>query len=63
MAELSDIQNEEIRYEISEFLERPDEIERFVGLFAAMKPILFPPNRFDKSLVEGFQFQTTALLN
>ncbi len=40
MAELSDIQNDDVRYEIAEYLERPEEIERFVGLFAGMKPIL-----------------------
>jgi 5-methyltetrahydrofolate--homocysteine methyltransferase len=40
MAELSDIQNEDIRYEIGEYLERPEEIERFIELFAAVKPAL-----------------------
>ena len=32
MAELSDIQNEIIRFEIEEYVERPDEIERNVEL-------------------------------
>ena len=34
MAEIADIQNEFIREEIEEYIERPDEIERMVGLFA-----------------------------
>jgi 5-methyltetrahydrofolate--homocysteine methyltransferase len=38
MAELADIQNQTIRTEIEEFLERPAEIERFVKLFARMRP-------------------------
>ena len=37
MAELADIQNEIIRAEIEEFLERPEEIERSVALFARMR--------------------------
>ena len=40
MPELSDIQNEDIRYEIEEYLERPEEIERFIKHFAGLKPIL-----------------------
>ncbi|MDP6565427.1 MAG: corrinoid protein [Alphaproteobacteria bacterium] len=40
MAELSDIQNQTIRDEIEEFLERPEEIERFVALFTRAKPLL-----------------------
>ncbi len=38
MAELSDIGNEFIRDEIEEFLERPEEIERNVNLFARTRP-------------------------
>ena len=38
MAELGDIQNEIIRDEIEEFLERPEEIARFIDLFAATRP-------------------------
>ncbi len=38
MAELSDIQNEIIREEIEEFLERPDEIERITNMFARIRP-------------------------
>ena len=38
MAELGDIQNEIIRDEIEEFLERPEEIARFIDLFAAVRP-------------------------
>ena len=40
MAQLSDIVNETIRAEIEEFLERPDEIERFVELFAKIRPMM-----------------------
>ena len=38
MAELSDITNAVIRSEIEEFLERPDEIERNIELFARVRP-------------------------
>ena len=34
MAELNDVRNEFIRQEIDEFIERPDERERIIGLFA-----------------------------
>jgi 5-methyltetrahydrofolate--homocysteine methyltransferase len=34
MAELKDVSNEFIRQEIDEFIERPDERERIIGLFA-----------------------------
>ncbi len=40
MAELNDIQNEFIREEIEEFIERPDEIERTVGIFAKARPAM-----------------------
>ncbi len=40
MAELNDIANQTIRDEIEEFLERPEEIERFVNLFSRAKPAL-----------------------
>ena len=36
MAELSDVSNEFIRGEIEEFIERPDERERIVNLFAGI---------------------------
>jgi 5-methyltetrahydrofolate--homocysteine methyltransferase len=38
MAQLTDIENEFIREEIEEFLERPDEIERNIELFANVRP-------------------------
>ena len=38
MAELADIENEFIREEIEEFLERPDEIERTIETFAKTRP-------------------------
>ena len=40
MAELGDIANELIREEIEEFLERPEEIERLVNLFAEARPTM-----------------------
>ena len=40
MAELSDIANPTIREEIEEFLERADEIERNVELFARTRPLM-----------------------
>ncbi len=38
MPEISDIDNEFIRDEIEEFIERPDEIERTVNIFAKARP-------------------------
>jgi len=38
MAELSDISNEFIRQEIAEFIERPNERERIINLFAKARP-------------------------
>ena len=38
MAELAEIENEFIREEIEEFLERPDEIERTIEIFAKTRP-------------------------
>ena len=40
MAEIADIENEFIRDEIEEYIERPDEIERMVGLFAGASPAM-----------------------
>lgn len=40
MAELSDIANETIREEIEEYVERPEEIERSVELFARASPLM-----------------------
>src|SRR6476620_7120620 len=40
MAELNDVTNDFIRGEIDEFIERPDERARIIGLFAGSKPIL-----------------------
>ena len=40
MAQLSDIVNKTIRSEIEEFLERPNEIERNVELFARVRPLM-----------------------
>ena len=40
MAELGDIQNEFIRQEITEYVERPDERQKIVGLYARTKPAM-----------------------
>ena len=52
MAQLSDIANEAIRQEISEFLERPEEIARNVELFANARPLL---QEVAAALIEGDQ--------
>lgn len=39
MAELSDIGNEDIRFEIEEYVEHPEEIQRLIDLFSAARPI------------------------
>ena len=38
MAELADVENEYIRTEIEEFLERPEEITRNIELFSKATP-------------------------
>ena len=50
MAELSDIGNEFIRDEIEEFLERPEEIERNVNLFARTRPEM---QEISAALIDG----------
>ena len=50
MAELSDIQNETIRFEIEEYVERPDEFERTIELFAASRPLM---QEIAAALIEG----------
>ncbi|MBT6426186.1 MAG: corrinoid protein [Rhodospirillaceae bacterium] len=50
MAELTDVQNQTLRDEIEEFLERPEEIERFVELFPRAKPLL---QEIAAAIVEG----------
>ena len=59
MAELSDIQNETIRFEIEEYVERPEEIERNVELFAAARPLM---QDIAAALVEG-EHQTVDQLS
>jgi len=50
MAELSHIANEFIRQEIDEFLERPEEIERNIELFARVRPAM---QDIAAALIEG----------
>ena len=50
MAQLADITNEFIREEIEEYLERPDEIERSVELFARVSPTM---QQVAAAIIEG----------
>jgi 5-methyltetrahydrofolate--homocysteine methyltransferase len=50
MPELSDIGNEFLRAEVEEFVERPDEIERMIGLFSSASPTL---QEISAALVDG----------
>jgi len=50
MAELNDIQNETIRAEIEEYLERPEEIERNIALFSKTRPVM---QDIAAALIEG----------
>lgn len=50
MAKIADIQNEFLRDEIEEFLERPEEIERTVGIFAKARPAM---QEIAAALIEG----------
>lgn len=59
MPELSDIANAVIHDEIEEFLERPDEIERNVALFAAMRPEM---QDIAAALIEGDNHTVDALV-
>jgi 5-methyltetrahydrofolate--homocysteine methyltransferase len=58
MAELSDITNETIRAEIEEFLERPNEIERYVKLFARVRPAM---QAIAATVIEGEHHETDRL--
>ena len=58
MAELSDIANAIIRDEIEEFLERPDEIERNIALFARVRPAM---QDIAAALIEGDNHTVDAL--
>ena len=58
MPDLSDIQNEVLRFEIEEFLEKPEEIERFVGIFSAARPI---NQEMAAALIEGDHHAVHAL--
>jgi len=50
MANIADIQNEFIREEIEEFIERSEEIERTVGIFAKARPAM---QDIAAALIEG----------
>ena len=50
MANIADIENEFLREEIEEFLERPEEIERTVGIFARARPAM---QDIAAALIEG----------
>ena len=50
MADLTDIVNETIRHEIEEYIERPNEVERNVELFARIRPLM---QKISAALIEG----------
>ena len=50
MPDLSDVSNEFVRSEIDEFIERPDERERLIDLFAATSPEM---QAISAALIEG----------
>ena len=50
MANIADIRNEFLREEIEEFLERPEEIERTVGIFSKARPAM---QDIAAALIEG----------
>jgi 5-methyltetrahydrofolate--homocysteine methyltransferase len=58
MADLKDIQNDFIRAEIEEYLERPEEIERNIELFAKARPIF---QEMAAALIEGDHHRVDAL--
>ena len=50
MADLQDISNEKIRQEIEEFVENSDEVERNVGIFSRVRPLM---QEIAAALIEG----------
>ena len=50
MANIADIQNEFLRQEVEEYLERPEEIARTVGIFAKARPAM---QDIAAALIEG----------
>ena len=50
MAELSDVSNDFIREEIEQFIERPDERQRIIDIFATVRPEL---QEIAAGLIEG----------
>ena len=58
MAELGDIANDIIREEIAEYLERPEEIERNIELFARARPLM---QEIAAGIVEGDDDAVDAL--
>jgi 5-methyltetrahydrofolate--homocysteine methyltransferase len=39
MAELTDVANEDLRFEIEEYVEEPEEIQRFINMFSGARPL------------------------
>jgi 5-methyltetrahydrofolate--homocysteine methyltransferase len=58
MTDLSQISNETIRAEIEEFVERPNEIERYVGIFSKAHPSM---QAIAASVIEGEHLVTDKL--
>ena len=58
MAELGDIANDIVREEIAEYLERPEEIERNIALFARARPLM---QDIAAGIIEGDNGEVDAL--
>lgn len=58
MPDLTDISNEFVRAEIDEFVERPDERERLIGLFAVASPAM---QAISAALIDGDHATVNAL--
>ena len=58
MAELGDIANDIVREEIAEYLERPEEIERNIALFARARPLM---QDIAAGIIEGDNDEVDAL--
>ena len=58
MAEISDIANEVIRYEIEDYLERPEEISRNIELFSRARPLM---QNIAAALIEGEHHEVDRL--
>ena len=58
MPDLTDVTNEFLRAEVDEFIERPDERARLIGLFAAASPEM---QAISAALIDGDHVTVDAL--